>query len=85
MEQLNQLKTMRGEALDRLQSNSDYRLLMALDGVIDELEGIENTLAHTLKVVGSPSSSEDLGEAMEKMTAELGDSLKDDQSKASFN
>ncbi len=38
MEQIQQLKTMRDEALERLQINPDYKLVTSLDTLIGDLE-----------------------------------------------
>ena len=38
MEQIEQLKTMRDEALGRLQLNPDYKLVTSLDALISDLE-----------------------------------------------
>ncbi len=40
MEHIKQLKAIRDEALTRLQSNTDYKLLTSLDNLIIELEGV---------------------------------------------
>ena len=40
MEHIKQLKTIRDEALSRLQTNPDYKLLTSLDSLIIELEGV---------------------------------------------
>lgn len=40
MEQIKQLKTIRDEALNRLQTNPDYKLLTSLDSLIIELDGV---------------------------------------------
>lgn len=40
MEHIKQLKSIRDEALFRLQANPDYKLLTSLDSLIVELEGV---------------------------------------------
>lgn len=40
MEQIDQLKTMRDEALERLETNPDFKLLTSLDALIVELEAV---------------------------------------------
>lgn len=40
MEHIKQLKSIRDEALTRLQTNPDYKLLTSLDSLIVELEGV---------------------------------------------
>lgn len=40
MHNIEQLRTIRDEALGRLQANTDYKLLTSLDSLIVELEGI---------------------------------------------
>lgn len=40
MEAIQQLKTMRDDALGRLKTNPDYRLLVALDDLITDLEAL---------------------------------------------
>lgn len=50
MEQIIQLKTMRDEALVRLQNNPDYKLVNSLDALIQDLESV------LLPTVGASSS-----------------------------
>ncbi len=40
MQQVTQLKSIRDEALTRLQNNPDYKLMTSLDSLIIELEGV---------------------------------------------
>ncbi|MBO6816632.1 MAG: hypothetical protein JJ891_17385 [Rhizobiaceae bacterium] len=58
MEQINQLKKMRDEALGRLQFNPDYKLLISLDRLIREIEQLLNDPSkHASSSVTSTSSS----------------------------
>ena len=44
MEQINQLKTMRDEALLRLRSNPDFKLVNSLEALIEDLEKVEDEM-----------------------------------------
>ncbi|MEM9332067.1 MAG: hypothetical protein AAGA53_12120 [Pseudomonadota bacterium] len=79
MEAINQLKSLRDEALERLQANPDYKLLTSLDELIVDLESFNKTSRPTFKVVDDESDSEveadqtkdAVEEAFEQITAEL--------------
>lgn len=79
MEQINQLKTMRDEALTRLQANADYRLLISLDQLIVDLETVVQPPRNGFAIVdakGSKNHSK-LDDMMEQMGAELESATKD--------
>ena len=57
MEHIKQLKNIRDEALQRLQSNADYKLLTSLDSLIVELEGVTAIAELAEKTVAKESSS----------------------------
>lgn len=81
MEQVQQLKKMRDEAMARLQFNPDYKLLVSLDRLIREMEQL---VASTNKVASSASvvstqpapqanagSNDDIDTAFDKIANEL--------------
>lgn len=56
MEHIKQLKTIRDEALSRLQTNPDYKLLTSLDSLIVELEGVTTLAELAEKSITSTAS-----------------------------
>jgi hypothetical protein len=50
MEQIIQLKTMRDEALERLQNNPDFKLVNSLDALIRDLESVLAPVASVVEV-----------------------------------
>lgn len=79
MEQINQLKTIRDEALTRLQANADYRLLISLDQLIVDLETVAQPPRNGFSVVDTKGSKNHtkLDDMMEQMGAELESAAKD--------
>ncbi len=79
MEQINQLKTMRDDALARLQANPDYRLLISLDQLIVDLETVVQPARNGFSVVETKAakSHSKLDDMMEQMGAELESATKD--------
>ena len=84
MEAITQLKTLRDEALHRLQGNPDYKLLTSLDGLITDLEGFTKIDRPKFMIIDEDDETEDeptlddgevetVDEAFEKITAELDD------------
>ncbi len=79
MEHIKQLKTIRDDALTRLQSNADYKLLTSLDSLIIELEGVtaiaelaEKTVTKEVATKNSPvkdntKNTQTLDQAFEKL------------------
>ncbi len=57
MEHIKQLKSIRDDALTRLQTNPDYKLLTSLDSLIVELEGVTALAELAEKSVTQPSST----------------------------
>ena len=74
MEHIKQLKTIRDDALTRLQSNPDYKLLTSLDSLIVELEGVTALAELAEKSVAREITQNDnkdpqsLDQAFEKLT-----------------
>ena len=58
MEQIKQLRTMRDDALIRLQANPDYRLLTSLDQLIVDLETVVDPSRSGLSVVSANTESQ---------------------------
>ncbi|MGI9351489.1 MAG: hypothetical protein ACR2O3_07990 [Rhizobiaceae bacterium] len=84
MEPIKQLKTLRDEALHRLQGNPDYKLLTSLDDLIIDLEGVTKTNRPKFMIIDEVDETEDeptldskeadsVDEAFEKISAELDD------------
>ncbi len=81
MESIVQLKTMRDEALQRLQTNADYKLKTALDNLIADLEALGQTERPKFMIIDEEDDTEldvrqnetleNVDEAFEKMAAEL--------------
>ena len=86
MDEVKQLKTIRDDALLRLHANPDYKLFVALDTLITELEEIIAVISAgpELKVVETTDESskqdeegeeetayEDVDDAFDKISAEL--------------
>lgn len=78
MEHIKQLKTIRDEALGRLQTNPDYKLLTSLDTLIIELEGVtalaalaEKSVSNTITAqhTSSKEKTETLDDAFDKLNA----------------
>lgn len=59
MEHIKQLKSIRDEALTRLQTNPDYKLLTSLDSLIVELEGVTALAELAEKSVASKNTTND--------------------------
>ena len=77
MESIDQLKAMRNDALSRLQTNVDYRLLTSLDNLIVDLETMTRNARPTFMVVDdvataetSAGSHQDIEKAFSEMTSE---------------
>lgn len=76
MEHIKQLKTIRDAALNRLQTNPDYKLLTSLDSLIVELEGVtalaelaeKSVATTTTKSSNSKDKPETLDEAFDKIS-----------------
>ena len=77
MQQIKQLKTIRDEALSRLQTNPDYKLLTSLDSLIIELEGVTAlaelaeksiTSTATIKAEGTKEKADTLEQAFDKLS-----------------
>ena len=60
MEQIIQLKTMRDEALVRLQNNPDYKLVNSLDALIQDLETVLLPAVQTSSVELDGVAAEDI-------------------------
>ena len=80
MEALEQLKTLRSEALHRLQFNADYKLFTSLDNLIVDLESTSQPARPKFMIIDEDDgveegpaleNSESIGEAFEKIAAEL--------------
>lgn len=74
MEQINQLKTMRDDALIRLQANPDYRLLTSLDQLIVDLETVVEPPRSGLSVISEKADHQQkakVDDVIDKMNAEL--------------
>ncbi|MEM9278039.1 MAG: hypothetical protein AAGA76_05665 [Pseudomonadota bacterium] len=79
MEAINQLKTLRDEALQRLQNNPDYKLLTSLDDLIVDLENVTNTGRPKFKIIDDETDevatqaelNETVEEAFEQISAEI--------------
>ncbi|MDJ0615008.1 MAG: hypothetical protein QNJ29_15170 [Rhizobiaceae bacterium] len=74
MEQINQLRTMRDDALIRLQANPDYRLLTSLDQLIVDLETVVEPTRSGLSVVSAKAETQQkakVDDVIDKMNAEL--------------
>ena len=74
MEQINQLRTMRDDALIRLQANPDYRLLTSLDQLIVDLETVIDPSRGGLSVIATRNENHSkvkVDDVIEKMNAEL--------------
>lgn len=76
MEHIKQLKSIRDEALTRLQTNPDYKLLTSLDSLIVELEGVTAlaelaeksvTTSTTPKPANTKEKSDTLDAAFDKL------------------
>ena len=101
MEPITQLKTLRDEALHRLQANPDYKLLTSLDNLIVDLESVSNPGRPKFMIVDEDREDDEevetprtdtAEEAFEKITAELETDEADDEDEdedhktfASFN
>lgn len=90
MEHIKQLKNIRDEALTRLQSNADYKLLTSLDSLIVELEGVTAIAELAEKSVAkdsiskSPSNSDSKNtQTLEQAFDKLGSNKKSNGSGAS--
>lgn len=85
MEQISQLKTMRDDALHRLESNPDFRLVTSLDKLIVELEDVVAKPRPELSIVEPvKSTEEEVEDVIEQMSAELEEmNNKDDKNKDS--
>jgi len=59
MEHIKQLKSIRDEALTRLQTNPDYKLLTSLDSLIVELEGVTALAELAEKSVSNKNANND--------------------------
>ena len=90
MEAINQLKTMRNDALSRLQSNTDYRLLTSLDNLIVDLETMSRNIRPKFMIVddapedktaadSSLLSDSDVEKAFGNLTSELNDEETDSE------
>jgi len=78
MEQISQLKTMRDDALIRLQANPDYRLLTSLDQLIVDLETVVEPSRSGLSVISAKAESQQkakVDDVIDKMNAELNGSV----------
>lgn len=84
MQAIDQLKTMRNEALSRLQNNADYRLLTSLDNLIVDLETMSRGLRPAFTIVDdklkaaeveetAPMRTHDVEKAFGELTSELDD------------
>lgn len=99
MEPITQLKSLRDEALHRLQANPDYKLLTSLDSLIVDLESVANPGRPKFMIVDEdsddttetePTRTDTVDEAYEKITAELeadddAEESDDNQTFVSFN
>lgn len=87
MEQINQLKTMRDDALARLQGNQDYRLLTSLDQLIVDLETVATPSRSGFSVVETPKSPnhKSVDDVIEQMSAELDGSTDDEKTDAKIS
>ena len=78
MEQISQLRTMRDDALIRLQANPDYRLLTSLDQLIVDLETVVEPSRSGLSVISAKAESQQkakVDDVIDKMNAELNGSV----------
>jgi len=79
MEQINQLKIMRDEALARLQLNPDYKLLISLDRLIRDIE-------HLLQTNSTPVHTSNVNDSVfplsAKTTAAISESTDEDEKSA---
>lgn len=76
MEQVNQLRTMRDEALTRLQTNPDYRLLTSLDQLIVDLETVMQGPKFGLSVVNATEkNAPPLKTSVDDVIAQMGEEL----------
>lgn len=91
MEALEQLKTLRSEALNRLQFNPDYKLFTSLDNLIIDLESSAQPARPKFMIIDEEDNSEEetpeqetesIDEAFDKIAAELDDEVETDVSSA---
>jgi len=97
MDAIHQLKTMRDEAHQRLQSNADFKVLNSLENLIGDLEKLGQVTRPQFTVVeeieiDEPNdvtevSTEAVEDALEQMTAEINGETEgdDDRGIASLN
>ena len=82
MEAIEQLKTLRNDALQRLQGNPDYKVLTSLDNLLSDLESVTRSNRPTFMIIeeeepeeanglASDEDTDSVDEAFEKITAEL--------------
>lgn len=76
MEAINQLKTLRDEALQRLLANPDYRLLTSLDDLITDLESVTQGEQPKFRIVDDEKADlED--EKIEQADSEISDTIEE--------